>query len=163
MKFVSYFLLTYGILYDNNGITKQLAKQIVNAQSIVIFSLKYLLTKQISRVWSLGIFVLYGAQCFLRNRLLVLFASAINRLSRSTKNARLLFCASVFFILLLFLVILYAILHLFRKLENQFFGILPAEARIGNGFAVHAAVGRLRAFFDVGLDHQAFDDCTDVG
>lgn len=32
-------------------------KQIVNAQSIVIFSLKYLLTKQISRVWSLGIFV----------------------------------------------------------------------------------------------------------
>lgn len=79
------------------------------------------------------------------------------------KNARLLFCASVFLILLLFLVILYAILHLFRKLENQFFGILPAEARIGNGFAVHAAVGRLRAFFDVGLDHQAFDDCADVG
>ena len=71
MKFVSYFLLTYGILYDNNGITKQLAKQIVNAQSIVIFSLKYLLTKQISRVWSLGIFVLYGAQCFLSNRPLV--------------------------------------------------------------------------------------------
>lgn len=34
-------------------------KQIVNAQSIVIFSLKYLLTKQISRVWSLGIFVLF--------------------------------------------------------------------------------------------------------
>ena len=39
-------------------------KQIVNAQSIVIFSLKYLLTKQISRVWSLGIFVLYGVLCF---------------------------------------------------------------------------------------------------
>ena len=36
---------------------QQLTKQIVNAQSIVIFSLKYLLTKQISRVWSLGIFV----------------------------------------------------------------------------------------------------------
>ncbi len=34
-------------------------KQIVNAQSIVIFSLKYLLTKQISRVWSLGIFALF--------------------------------------------------------------------------------------------------------
>lgn len=142
---------------------QQLTKQIVNAQSIVIFSLKYLLTKQISRVWSLGMFVLYGAQCFLSNRLLVFFASAINFLSRSTKNARLLFCASVFFILLLFLVILYAILHLFRKLENQFFGILPAEARIGNGFAVHAAVGRLRTFFDVGLDHQTFDNCTDVG
>lgn len=77
MKFVSCFLLTYGILYDNNGITKQLAKQIVNAQSIVIFSLKYLLTKQISRVWSLGMFVLYGAQCFLSNRLLDFFASAI--------------------------------------------------------------------------------------
>ena len=72
-------------------------------------------------------------------------------------------CASVFFILLHFLVILGVILHLFRKLENQFFGVLPAEARIGNGFAVHAAVGRLRAFFDVGLDHQTFDDCTDVG
>lgn len=72
-------------------------------------------------------------------------------------------CASVFFILLHFLVFLGVILHLFRKLENQFFGILPAEARIGNGFAVHAAVGRLRALFDVGLDHQAFDDCTDVG
>lgn len=34
-------------------------KQIVNAQSIVIFSFKYLLTKQISRVWSLGIFALF--------------------------------------------------------------------------------------------------------
>lgn len=34
-------------------------KQIVNAQSIVIFSIKYLLTKQISRVWSLGIFALF--------------------------------------------------------------------------------------------------------
>lgn len=138
-------------------------KQIVNAQSIVIFSLKYLLTKQISRVWSLGIFVLYGAQCFLSNRLLVFLQVQSIVCPVRQKNARLLFCASVFFILLLFLVILYAILHLFRKLENQFFGVLPAEARIGNGFAVHAAVGRLRAFFDVGLDHQAFDDCTDVG
>lgn len=40
-------------------------KQIVNAQSIVIFSLKYLLTKQISRVWSLGIFALFGFSLFL--------------------------------------------------------------------------------------------------
>lgn len=79
------------------------------------------------------------------------------------KKRSVFVCASVFFILLLFLVILYVILYLFRKLENQFFGVLPAEARIGNGFAVHAAVGRLRAFFDVGLNHQAFDDCTDVG
>lgn len=42
-----------------------LRKQIVNAQSIVIFSLKYLLTKQISRVWSLGIFALFGFSLFL--------------------------------------------------------------------------------------------------
>ncbi len=40
-------------------------KQIVNAQSIVIFSLKYLLTKQISRVWSLGIFALFEFSLFL--------------------------------------------------------------------------------------------------
>lgn len=40
-------------------------KQIVNAQSIVIFSLKYLLTKQISQVWSLGIFALFGFSLFL--------------------------------------------------------------------------------------------------
>lgn len=40
-------------------------KQIVNAQSIVIFPLKYLLTKQISRVWSLGIFALFGFSLFL--------------------------------------------------------------------------------------------------
>lgn len=44
---------------------QQLTKQIVNAQSIVIFSLKYLLTKQISRVWSLGIFALFGFSLFL--------------------------------------------------------------------------------------------------
>lgn len=40
-------------------------KQIVNAQSIVIFSLKYLLTEQISRVWSLGIFALFEFSLFL--------------------------------------------------------------------------------------------------
>ena len=59
-------MIFYMIIMESQK--QQLAKQIVNAQSIVIFSLKYLLTKQISRVWSLGIFVLYGAQCFLSNR-----------------------------------------------------------------------------------------------
>ena len=50
--------------------------------------------------------------------------------------------------------------HLLCQFQNQSFGVLPAKARIGDGFAVHAAVGGLRALFDVRLYHKPFDDCV---
>lgn len=52
---------------------------------------------------------------------------------------------------------------LFGKFENQFFGILPAEAGIGDRFSVDSAVGGLRTFLDIRFDHKPLDDGFDVG
>ena len=46
-------------------------------------------------------------------------------------------------------------LQLIRDFENKLLGLLPAEARIGNGFTVCALLNLLVAVFNIALDHQA--------
>ena len=51
--------------------------------------------------------------------------------------------------------------HQFRELEDKGAALFPAEAGVGDGFAVDAFADLLTAIFDVALDHEAFHDAGD--
>ena len=52
-------------------------------------------------------------------------------------------------------------LHPLRDLVDEVVGLFPAQARVGDGLAKDAAVDRLVAVFQVGLDHKALDQLGD--
>ena len=52
--------------------------------------------------------------------------------------------------------------HKFCELEDKGAALFPAEAGVGDGFAVDAFADLLATIFDVALDHEAFHDAGDV-
>ena len=52
--------------------------------------------------------------------------------------------------------------HKFCELEDKGAALFPAEAGVGDGFAIDAFADLLTAIFDVALDHEAFHDAGDI-
>ena len=45
---------------------------------------------------------------------------------------------------------------------QQTLGIIPSQTRVGDGFSVDVFADFLAAWFDVALDHDSFDEVTDI-
>ena len=54
-------------------------------------------------------------------------------------------------------------LFVLGNVVDQFFGILPAETGVCDGFSVDTAAYLLVSFLDIALDHNALDQLMDVG
>ena len=53
-------------------------------------------------------------------------------------------------------------LQQFRHVVDEAFGFFPAQAGVGDGFAICAFTDLLIAVFDIAFNHQAFDQLLDV-
>ena len=54
------------------------------------------------------------------------------------------------------------ILPKFREVIDELFGFLPADAGVGDGEPIYAALGLLVAVEEVGLDHQPLDHAVNI-
>ena len=52
--------------------------------------------------------------------------------------------------------VFFFLLNFFSKFINEFFGLFPAEAGVGDRFSVNSTAGFLAAVFDITFDHEAF-------
>lgn len=54
------------------------------------------------------------------------------------------------------------VLTFFGDVVEKLLGFLPAQAGVGDGFAIDVVVDCLGAVFDVAFNHQTFDKVVDV-
>ena len=53
-------------------------------------------------------------------------------------------------------------LQFFRQVKQQSFRLFPAQAGVGNRFAIDAVMHALSTVLDIAFNHQALDDSVDV-